>query len=83
MDFLLCDPLILQGMLQELSQPQKRVKACDIDQLKQAVQAGPYWLRSNCQTCQRLNCSEQFIVRGVWSFQIQILLAGARGFEVG
>lgn len=42
-------------MLQELSQPQKRVKACDIDQLKQAVQAGPYWLRSNCQTCQRLN----------------------------
>jgi hypothetical protein len=31
-----------------------------------------------------MNCSEQFIVRGVWSFQIQILeLAGARGFEVG
>ena len=67
---------ILQGMLQELSQPQKRVKACDIDQLKQAVQADLYWVRSfNCQT----------FVRGICSFlQIWILdSAGARGFEVG
>eukprot|EP00438_Fugacium_kawagutii_P012037 Skav218179 [mRNA] locus=scaffold5213:191209:193101:- [translate_table: standard] len=36
-----CEGIVLrddESMLQELQQPQKRVKACDIDQLKEAVQ---------------------------------------------